>query len=97
MNISELEKRIPDCVLSDAQLTALLADAESMCKAYLGRNRIPDGMDTAVYRMALALYNRMGMEGETSHSEGGVSVTADPMPEEVKAMLRPLRLAGIGG
>ena len=92
----QLRDRIPGCTASDMTLAALLEDASVMCLSYLGRREIPEGLEPAIYRMAVTLYNRMGMEGETGHAEGGVSVTADPMPEEIKTMLRPYRLAGTG-
>lgn len=74
----------------DALLDELIISAEDSCKAYLGRESVPDGCETAVVCLAAVEYNRLGMEGETSHSEGGVSV--DALPEDVKALLRPYRL-----
>lgn len=95
--IQELRLRIPGCTAADATLAALLEDAGLMCRSYTGRSALPEGTEPALYRMAVTLYNRMGMEGESAHAEGGVSVTADPMPEEIKTMLRPYRLAKTGG
>lgn len=76
----------------DALLDELIISAEDACKAYIGRESVPDGCETAVVRLASVEYNRLGMEGETSHSEGGVSVSVDALPEDVKALLRPFRL-----
>lgn len=97
VTVQYLRLRIKGCTADDMTLAALLEDAEMMCRSYTGRSTLPDGTEPALYRMAVTLYNRMGMEGESAHAEGGVSVTADPMPEEIKTMLRPYRLAGTGG
>ena len=44
-------------------------------------------------RVAAILYNRMGMEGESSHSEGGVVRTAEMLPEDLKRWLNGWRVA----
>lgn len=76
----------------DALLLSLLEEAEAMLCGYLNRQTIPPACKKAMVRLAVALYNRMGMEGATSHNEGGVSVSVDPMPEDVRVMLRPYRI-----
>lgn len=75
------------------QLEALMLDAGEMIKAYTRRASVPDVLTGAQVRLAMILYNRMGTEGETSHSEGGVSRTMEGMPSEIEKQLRPYRLA----
>ncbi len=87
-----LRARIPDGA-SDEMLMELLTDAESLCLGYLGREKMPEACESALLRCACALYNRLGMEGESSHSEGGVAIVADGIPSEVRHMLAPYRLA----
>ena len=82
---------------SDEVLIGCLEDAETICLGWMGRSKMPDGCGRAVVRMALALYNRLGIEGQSSHSEGGVSISVDPIPEDVKTALRPYRLCATGG
>lgn len=77
----------------DALLAELLTSAEDAAKAYTGRDELPQGAETAVVCLAILAYNRLGMEGETSRSEGGVSVGVDAMPEDVRSLLRPFRVA----
>lgn len=72
---------------------ALMADARDMILAYTRRPSVPDALTGALVRLAVILYNRMGTEGETSHSEGGVSRTMEGMPSEIEKQLRPYRLA----
>lgn len=89
--LSRLRARIPDGA-DDEMLVELLTDAESLCLGYLGRDKLPEACGSAVLRCACALYNRLGMEGESSHSEGGVAIATDGIPSEVRHMLAPYRL-----
>lgn len=77
----------------DALLSELLSDAADAACGYLGRPSLPDACESAVLRLAAVQYNRLGMEGEASHAEGGVSVSSDGLPADIKAMLRPYRTA----
>ena len=63
--------------VADAQLDLLLGDAEGMLLACTGRSVLPDALVTAQVQLAAILYNRQGTEGETAHSEGGVSRAMD--------------------
>ena len=60
----------------DELLTDLLADANALMLAYLNRAELPAALENAQCQLAVLLYNRLGMEGESAHSEGGVSRTA---------------------
>lgn len=77
------------------KLEALYLDAEGMVLAYTGRQSLPRQLETAVVQLAMILYNREGIEGETSHSEGGVSRTMEGLPEEIRKQITPYRLARI--
>lgn len=77
----------------DELLTELLLEAEELCKGYTNRDKLPEACKTAVVRTAVALYNRMGMEGESSHHEGGVVIAVEKIPGDVTEMLAPYRLA----
>lgn len=85
--------RRADDYSEDTILLAMLQDAEAMILGYCAREQVPEGCKAAQVRLAQALYNRRGMEGESSHSEGGASFTVDALPEDVKSMLKPYRLA----
>lgn len=97
MSLIAIRARLPDENLSDELVRALYDDAKALALGYLNRRELPAACENAVTRLAVILYNRMGMEGETSRSEGGVSVSAETMPEDIKAQLRPWRLAYTGG
>ena len=90
--LARLKRRIPDAK-DDALLSDLLSEAASFLRAYLRRSVIPADLEDAQLRVAVILYNRMGMEGEVSHNEGGVSRTAEALPEDLKRWLNAWRMA----
>ena len=90
--LARLKRRMPDA-RDDALLEDLLEDAERMILAYTGREMVPEILEGAQLEIAAMLFNRMGMEGERSHSEGSVSRSADSLPEYLKRQLNPYRLA----
>ena len=79
----------PDAGLIDA----LLAQADGLIRGYLFRDAVPEGLDAARAMLALILYNRMGVEGESSRKEGDVNSIFETMPEAVRLTLRPWRMA----
>jgi hypothetical protein len=91
--LPRLRARIRD-EADDNLLLEMLTDAKGLVLGHLNRQELPEACENAVLRTAVALYNRMGMEGESSHSEGGVSFNPESIPGDVKEMLRPYRLMG---
>ena len=81
--------------VNEQTLEALLEDAEGMILAYTGRGMLPPALESAKVQLAVVLYNRQGIEGQTSHSEGGVSRTLSGMPDEIRGQIAPYRLARI--
>ena len=75
----------------EALILELLRQGEALALSYTGRASLPPGLDSCLVRLAVALYNRLGQEGETSRKEGEIMVHMETMPEDIKAMLRPLR------
>ena len=94
MAIERLAARLPG--VSYSQLEQLMGDADGMLLAYTGRSALPKALETARVQLAAVLYNRQGTEGETAHSEGGVSRAMDGLPEEIRRQITPYRLARIG-
>lgn len=91
--MDRVKARAPD--ISDDLCVMLLLDARDMILAYTGRTELPSGLEAAQAQLALVLYNRMGIEGETAHSEGGVSRSMESLPADIKAQLTPYRLAKV--
>ena len=80
----------------DALLADLLEDATADAMAYTGLAALPDGLDNTLCLMAAIAYGRLGIEGESSHSEGGVSTSIDGFPVDIKARLDRFRAAKVG-
>jgi len=78
--------------VQDELLNDLLADAHALMLAYMNRTSLPEPLCLAQCQLACILYNRLGMEGEKSRSEGEVTMTVDTLPEEIISQLRPYRL-----
>ena len=90
--LAKLKRRLPDAA-DDALLRDLLDEAAAFIRAYTRRDQIPSGLEDAQVRIAVMLFNRMGMEGEVSHGEGGVTRTAEMLPEDLKRWLNGWRVA----
>ena len=92
--LEKLRRRLPDVgTEAEALLTDLLDDAGRFICAYTMRKAVPEELQGAQVELAAIYYNRMGMEGEKAHNEGGVSRTAEALPGDIAAQLRPWRLA----
>lgn len=91
--LAQLKRRIPGAT-DDALLTDLLEEAGAFIRAYTRRASVPEDLKSAQVRFAVILYNRMGMEGESLHSEGEISHTADALPADLRRWLNAYRLVG---
>jgi|GEM_PF-1700975 len=76
----------------DALLAELLAQAEVYILTYCNRTEMLESMRAGQVRLALLYFNRMGIEGESSHSEGGVSRSIDMLPADLREWLDAHRL-----
>jgi len=90
--LAKLKRRIPDAK-DEALLEDLLDGAGAFIRAYTRRDDVPEELRDAQVHIAAVLYNRMGMEGESAHGEGGVTRTAEALPEDVRRWLNGWRLA----
>ena len=90
--LEKLKRRIPDAK-DDALLAELIEAAGRAICAYTGRAAVPAALEAAQLEIAAMLFNRMGMEGESSHGEGSVTRTVDSLPEHLRRQLNPWRLA----
>lgn len=91
--MERLRVRLPDAPAD--LLVALLEEAEGMILAETGRSVMPQALCTAQVQLAVVLYNRQGVEGQTAHSEGGVSRTMETLPGDIRRQIAPYRLAKI--
>lgn len=83
---------------SDEKLLSLLLEiAENKMLNYMNRRILPAKLEITKVNWALIAYNRMGMEGESSRAEGGISQAFIEIPADIKIQLNANRLAKVGG
>jgi len=80
-----------------ALLEALLQESEERLLALTGRTTLPAVMGPAKRSWAVVAYNRMGMEGETSRTEAGISSAFAEIPADISQTVQRYRLARVGG
>ncbi len=80
----------------DALLEDLITDATAFALGYTGRDPLPDAAGSAIVELAAISYGRLGMEGQTEHTEGRISLRVDGLPVMLKAQLDAIRVARVG-
>ena len=72
----------------DAVLQLFLDAARDAVLSYTNRQVLPQRLESIVIQIALAAFNKAGAEGESGHSEGGISRTYEPyLSDSTKAVL----------
>ena len=90
MQIDKLKVRLNE--EDTALLEQLLEDAETEILDYSNRDVLLQRMLGLQRELAIVYYNRLGSEGESSRSEGGVSVSySTDIPENIKERLNSYR------
>lgn len=83
----------------DDLLNIILEDSEAEILDFCNRDTLLPKMEGLQRELAIIYYNRLGSEGETSRSEGGVSISySTDIPESIKNRLiafRRLKLVGV--
>lgn len=80
-----------------ALMEALLQTAEEEILSLTNRTKLNDRLKPCVRKWALIAYNRMGTEGETSRSEGGISASFSEIPEDIRKIIETNRIVRVGG
>lgn len=92
--LAEMRLRLPrEKEAPDALLLSLLEDAAALIRALTWREKVPAGLFSAQVRLAVILFNRMGMEGEREHTEGDVRRAAEDLPEGLRREIFSFRRA----
>lgn len=93
--VRKLKERIPELSMDDSKdfmLIQLLEDAESSILDYTNRTTIIPEIKPIQRELALIYYNRIGLEGISSQSQGGISIqVSDGLPKEIKSRLNRYR------
>ncbi len=82
---------------NEGLLTVLLQEAQERILSETRRTAIIDALRPAVRSWALTAYNRMGMEGEVSRSEAGITSSFAEIPKDIQDAIVNYRLARTGG
>ena len=90
-------KQILDISLStyDSLLTGYITDAGYLILSVTGQSTVPTMLEGLQVDIAVSMYSKRGAEGESSHSEGGVSMTYEMLSESAKLLLRSQTLARV--
>lgn len=82
---------------SDDLLNLLLDDAQQLVMDYCNRSTVPQELYSVVVKLAVIAYNKQGIEGEQSHSEGSVSRSfgTDDIPASLQRQLNRYRLGTV--
>ena len=77
-------------------LEELVQSATEKAKAITWRRELPVEMEGLIVQLAIVFYNKLGIEGETSHGEGGISRSFDDLPPALAKELQAFRRAKVG-
>lgn len=92
--VSSLAKRLNTA--DDDLLKDLLEEAKMQVLDYTGQKNLVGSMDIYVKKLAVINYNRLGLEGETQRSEGGVTNYLETgIPKDVRQGLNRYRIAKV--
>lgn len=78
-------------------LSTMLQIAEEKVLSLSGRTKMIYPLRPAVRDWAVVAYNRMGTEGETSRSEGGISSAFAEIPKDIEQSIKRYRLGRVSG
>ena len=93
VNLTQLEKfklKVGSGV-SDDLLQVYLDDAQETILDLSNLDVIPDKLVSTQVELAIIYFNKQGIEGQTSHSEGGISRNFEDIPESIKKKIRAFR------
>lgn len=98
-NLTRLKRRLckaADSTDEDGLLCDLLDEAEAFVKGYTRRRAVPEALAPLVCELAAGSYQRLGLEGQQSHTEGGVTLTLEGLSDRQRRQLEAYRLAIVG-
>ena len=78
----------PLCECNEETADVCLSMAEDAVLDYIGCDKLPNGAESIVIKLAVIYYNRLGNEGEAARSEGGISQSfVTDIPDDIKRQL----------
>lgn len=83
---------------SDEELLSLLFTmAEEKVLSLTNRSKMIYPLQPVVREWTVVAYNRLGMQGETSRSEGGISSAFAEIPQDISEAIKRYRLGRVCG
>lgn len=76
----------------DDNLSLILEDAQNDVLIWTNRVEIPPLLESTVRQICVIRYNMQGVEGQSSHSEGGISRSFDDLPQSIQKTINQSRL-----
>lgn len=76
----------------DSLLTLMLEDAVQDVLTWTNRTDLPLSLESVVRQVVVIRYNKQGAEGQTSHSEGGISRSFEDLPKGLQQSILQKRL-----
>lgn len=92
--VSALSTRLENT--NNALLSELVKESIAQVLNYTGQKKLVGSMDIYVKKLAVINYNRLGIEGETQRSEGGITNYLETgIPKDVRQGLNRYRIAKV--
>lgn len=92
--VSALSTRLEN--VNNALLTELVKESIAQVLDYTGQKKLVSSMDIYVKKLAVINYNRLGIEGETQRSEGGITNYLETgIPKDIRQGLNSYRIAKV--
>jgi len=79
-------------IVEDDSLQLILDDVKEDILIWTNRATLPVILESTQRQIAVIRYNMQGIEGQTSHSEGGISRSFDVLPQSIQNTLNQNRL-----
>ncbi|QNK86432.1 phage head-tail connector protein [Sporosarcina sp. resist] len=77
----------------DDLLELSLEDIKTDILTWTNRTALPKSLESTCRQIAVIHYNKQGVEGQTSHSEGGISRSFEDLPQSLQSTINQKRLA----
>ncbi|WP_044025934.1 phage head-tail connector protein [Lactobacillus johnsonii] len=92
--VSALSTRLEN--INNVLLTELVKESIAQVLDYTGQKKLVGSMDIYVKKLAVINYNRLGIEGETQRSEGGITNYLETgIPKDIRQGLNRYRIAKV--
>ncbi|MEK4006089.1 phage head-tail connector protein [Paenibacillus sp. FSL H3-0333] len=101
MSVIDKVKRSLGILLTDESqddlFNILVEDATEDLLSWINRVTLPTTLESVLRQIVIIRYNKMGIEGETGHSEGGISRTFEDLSPSLKSTIANHRILKVAG